>query len=54
MEKINNFITSCGNKLANSGRRQSKQKDSVQTGIGTKRTHAMTNRNDLGFDHEEE
>ena len=52
MEKLNNFISSCGNKLA--GRRQSKQSDSVQTGIGAKRTHAMTNHDELDFDHEED
>ena len=44
MERLNNFISSCGNKLANnSGRHQSKQKDSVQAGVGAKRTRAMAN-----------
>ena len=52
MEKLNTFLASCGNKLA--GRRQSKQSDSVQTGVGAKRTHAMTNQEELDFGHEED
>ena len=47
MEKITNFISNCGNKLArrssSQARQEPQQRYSEQNGVGSKRTYGMAN-----------